>query len=388
MLPEFDIRPGIATLPASPIVEIANYGRSLGRADLIPLWFGEGDVPTPAPIVEAGVKGLRDGRVFYTVQRGLPQLRAALSGYLGRVHGVSVPVERITVTGSGMQAIMVAAQMLVGPGDEMAVVSPVWPNIGAAVGVAGGTAVQVPMTLGNQGWTLDLEALFAACGPRTKAIFVNSPGNPTGWVMEKADMARVMEFARSRGLWVVSDEVYARLVYDRPAAPSFLEVSEPDDRLIVINSFSKNWSMTGWRLGWMVTPARLGPVLENLIQFSNSGVAEFVQLAGLTAIEQGEPFVAELVERCRAARDQVMAVLGALPRVRVQPPPGAFYAFFQVEGEPDSMALARRIIDEAGVGLAPGTAFGAGGDGAIRLCFASRLDSLKVALERMVPVLS
>ncbi|NYZ15244.1 pyridoxal phosphate-dependent aminotransferase [Azospirillum sp. RWY-5-1] len=388
MLPEFDIRPGIATLPASPIVEIANYGRSLGRSDLIPLWFGEGDVPTPAPIVEAGVKGLRDGRVFYTVQRGLPELRAALSGYLGRVHGVSVPVERITVTGSGMQAIMVAAQMLVGPGDEMAVVSPVWPNISAAVGVAGGTAVQVPMTLGNQGWTLDLEALFAACGPRTKAIFVNSPGNPTGWVMEKADMARLMEFARSRGLWVVSDEVYARLVYDRPAAPSFLEVSEPDDRLIVINSFSKNWSMTGWRLGWMVTPARLGPVLENLIQFSNSGVAEFVQLAGLTAIEQGEPFVAELVERCRAARDQVMAILGSLPRVRVQPPAGAFYAFFQVEGEPDSMALARRIIDEAGVGLAPGTAFGAGGDGALRLCFASRLESLKTALARMAPVLS
>lgn len=388
MLPEFDIRPGIAALPASPIVEIANYGRSLGRSDLIPLWFGEGDVPTPAPIVEAGVKGLRDGRVFYTVQRGLPELRAALSGYLGRVHGVSVPVERITVTGSGMQAIMVAAQMLVGPGDEMAVVSPVWPNIGAAVAVAGGTAVQVPMTLGNQGWTLDLEQLFAACGPRTRAIFVNSPGNPTGWVMEKADMARLMEFARARGLWVVSDEVYARLVYDRPAAPSFLEVSEPDDRLIVINSFSKNWSMTGWRLGWMVTPARLGPVLENLIQFSNSGVAEFVQMAGFTAIEQGEPFVAELVERCRTARDEVMAVLGKLPRVRVQPPPGAFYAFFQVEGEPDSMALARRIVDEAGVGLAPGTAFGAGGDGALRLCFASRLESLKTALVRMAPVLS
>ncbi|MCW2238026.1 pyridoxal phosphate-dependent aminotransferase [Azospirillum canadense] len=386
MVAEFDIRPGIQALPASAIVTVANHGR--GRDGLIPLWFGEGDLPTPDFIREAADRAIRDGHVFYTYQRGLPPLREVLSAYLERVHRVPVPVDRITVTTSGMAAIMNAMQMLVDPGDEVAVVSPVWPNVMAAVRVQGGVPVEVPMTLGNQGWTLDLERLFAACGPRTRAIFVNSPGNPTGWIMPRDDMARVMAFARERGLWVISDEVYARLVYDgRTAAPSFLEVAEPEDKLIVVNSFSKNWAMTGWRLGWMVTPTGLGPVLENLVQFSTSGTPGFIQMAGLAAIEQGEPWVAETVERCRKARDLVCGALAAFPRVRVQPAPGAFYAFFQVEGETDSVALATRIIDEALVGLAPGAAFGQGGEGALRLCYASRLDKLEEAMARLARVL-
>ncbi|MBP2292385.1 pyridoxal phosphate-dependent aminotransferase [Azospirillum rugosum] len=386
MVAEFDIRPGIQALPASAIVTVANHGR--GREGLIPLWFGEGDLATPDFIREAADRAIRDGHVFYTYQRGVPPLREALCAYLGRVHGVPVPVDRITVTTSGMAAIMNAMQMLVDPGDEVAVVSPVWPNVMAAVRVQGGVPVEVPMTLGNQGWVLDLEQLFAACGPRTRAIFVNSPGNPTGWIMPREDMARVMAFARERGLWVISDEVYARLVYDgRTAAPSFLEVADPEDKLIVVNSFSKNWAMTGWRLGWMVTPAALGPVLENLVQFSTSGTPGFIQMAGVAAIEQGEPWVAETVERCRKARDLVCGALAALPRVRIQPAPGAFYAFFQVEGETDSVALATRIIDEALVGLAPGAAFGQGGEGALRLCYASRLDKLEEAMGRLARVL-
>lgn len=382
----YDLRPSIAGLPASPITQIADYGR--GRPGLIPLWFGEGDLATPEPIVEAGVRALRDGRVFYTWQRGLPALRDALSAYLERVHGTAVAVDRITVTSSGMTAIMMTVQALLDPGDEVVVVSPVWPNIAAAVRVAGGTVRPVAMTLGESGWSLDLEALTAACGPRTRAIFVNSPGNPTGWVMEREEMAALVAFARPRGLWIIADEVYARLVYDRPAAPSFLEVTEPEDRLVVINSFSKNWSMTGWRLGWIVAPAALGETLADLVQFSTSGTPEFVQHAGLAALEIGEPYVAELVERCRTARDLVCGALAALPRVRVRPPAGAFYAFFTVEGETDSVALARRVVDEAGVGLAPGVAFGAGGDGALRLCYAGGLDRIGEAVRRITPVLS
>jgi len=386
MLPEYDIRPGIQALPASAIVTVANHGR--GREGLIPLWFGEGDLPTPDFIGEAAARAIRDGHVFYTYQRGLPELREALSAYLERVHGVPVHLDRITVTNSGMTAIMNTMQMLVDPGDEVAIVSPVWPNIMASVRIPGGVPVEVPMTLGNQGWTLELDNLFAACGPRTKAIFVNSPGNPTGWVMPKEDMARVMAFARERGLWVISDEVYARLVYDgSTAAPSFLEVSESGDKLIVVNSFSKNWAMTGWRLGWIVAPAALGPVLENLVQFSTSGSPAFVQIAGVAALTEGEPWVAETLDRCRKARDLVCGALATLPRVRVQPAPGAFYAFFQVEGETDSVALANRIIDEAAVGLAPGAAFGRGGEGALRLCFASRLDKLEEAMGRLTRVL-
>ncbi len=386
MLPDCDIRPGIQTLPASAIVTVANHGR--GRDGLIPLWFGEGDLPTPDFIGEAASRAIRDGLVFYCQQRGLPPLREALSAYLERVHGVPVHLDRITVTSSGMTAIMNAMQMLVDPGDEVVIVSPVWPNVAASVRIQGGVPVEVPMTLGEQGWTLDPEALFAACGPRTRAIVINSPGNPTGWVMDRDTMARVMDVARGRGLWVISDEVYARLVYDdRPAAPSFLEVAEPEDRLIVVNSFSKNWAMTGWRLGWLVAPAALGPVLENLVQFSTSGTPAFVQMAGVAALTEGEPWVAETRARCRVARDLVCGALAALPRVRVRPAPGAFYAFFQVEGETDSVALATRIIDEALVGLAPGAAFGQGGEGALRLCFASRLDRLEEAMGRLARVL-
>lgn len=382
---EYDIRAGIAALPHSPIALIAEYGRD--RAGLIPLWFGEGDVPTPEVIAEAGIRAIRDGEVFYTHQRGLPRLREALSAYLGRVHGVPVGVDRITVTSSGMTAIMKTMQTLIDPGDEVAVVSPIWPNVTASVKVMGGVPRAVPMRLGNQGWNLDLDELFAACGPRTRAIFVNSPGNPTGWMMELDDMRRVMDVARERGLWVISDEVYARLVYDRPAAPSFVEVAKPDDKLIIVNSFSKNWAMTGWRLGWIVAPPALGPVLENLVQYSTSGTPAFVQHAGIAALEHGEPFLVEMVERCRQARDAVCAALERLPNVHSTCPPAAFYAFFRVEGERDSMALAQRIIDEAAVGLAPGTAFGEGGEGYLRLCFASRLDRVEEAMARITRVL-
>lgn len=381
MATDLDLRPSIAALPASPITQIADYGR--GRPGLIPLWFGEGDLTTPEPITEAGVRALRDGRVFYTWQRGLPALREALAAYLERVHGVPVGVDRITVTSSGMTAIMMAVQALVGPGDEVVIVSPVWPNITAAVRVVGGVPRPVAMTLADKGWTLDLDAVFAACGPRTRAIFINSPGNPTGWVMEKPEMERVAAFARDRGLWVISDEVYARLVYDRRAAPSFLEVTGPEDRLLVVNSFSKNWSMTGWRLGWMVAPAELGTTLENLVQFSTSGAPEFIQHAGLAAVEEGEPYIRDLVDRCRQARDLVCDTLARLPRIRVRPPAGAFYAFFEVDGVTNSMALAKRIVDEVAVGLAPGCAFGEGGDSALRLCFAGSRERIGDAMDRL-----
>ena len=286
-----------------------------------------------------------------------------------------------------MTAIALSIQSLIDPGDEVVIVSPVWPNVFASIGIMGGIVRQVPLALGDQGWTLDLDRLFDACGPRTKMIFINSPCNPTGWTMGTDDMRRVMEFARQRGLWVMSDEVYSRMVYDGSRSPSFLDVSEPDDRLLVINSFSKNWAMTGWRLGWVVAPVSFGPIYEKMVQFNNSGVPGFIQKAGVAAVERGDGFLADMVERCRTGRDIVCGVLEELPRVKVQRPDAAFYAFFSVEGAPDSMALAKRIVDEATVGLAPGAAFGEGGEGYLRLCFASSPERLKVAMERMAPVL-
>lgn len=385
--PMSGIRPQIAALPESLIVKVADYGRASGK-EILPLWFGEGDLPTPEFICDAANRAMRDGMTFYTHQRGIPPLRQALADYLTGLHGVPVAEERIVVTSSGMQAILLTLQALVGPGDEVVVVAPVWPNIFSAAHLVGATTKPVAARFGDDGWTLDVEALFAACGPATKAIFINSPCNPTGWIMPRADMERVRDFARARGLWIVSDEVYGRFVFDRPTpAPSFLEICTDEDQLVVVNTFSKCWAMTGWRVGWAVIPRGLGPTYENLVQYNTSGTPAFLQQAAVTALTDGEGFVAEMVERCRQGRELVCDRLSGLNRVRISPPDGAFYLFFGVEGESDSMALAKRLIDEAGVGLAPGVAFGAAGEGFLRLCFAGSPAFLERALDRLVPVL-
>jgi aspartate/methionine/tyrosine aminotransferase len=380
------IRPDIARLPESGIVEVVNAGR--GKPDLIQLWVGEGDQPTPAFIGEAANRALTEGQTFYTWQRGIPPLREALAGYVSRVAGASVPAGRIYVTIGGMQAIMMTMQALIVPGDEIVMPVPVWPNIFSAVDIAGGRTVPVPIGVENGRWRLDLDRLFAACGPKTRALFLNSPGNPTGWTLTAEEQKRILEFCRPLGIWIVADEVYARFVYDRPAAPSFLAIAEPEDRLVVVNTFSKNWAMTGWRIGWVVASEELGQVYENLQQFNTSGVSTFLQHGAVAAVEQGEPFIQSQVERCRTARDLVISRLSESPRVRLIRPDGAFYLFFGVDGEPDSRALALRLLHEANVGLAPGSAFGPGGEGHLRLCFAGSLDRLETAMERLLPALS
>lgn len=375
------IRANIATLPENGIVEVVNHARE--RGDLVPLWIGEGDLPTPDFINEAAIRALRDGETFYTYQRGIPQLRTAIAAYLRRVYGAEISSERVFVTIGGMQAIMETMQMLVGPGDEVVLPSPVWPNIFHSVQVQGGITRSVPLTFGNRGWTLDLDRLFDAVGDRTRVLFLNSPNNPTGWTMTRAEQQAVLDFARARGLWIVADEVYGRLYYDADHAPSFLEVAAPDDRVIVVNTFSKNWAMTGWRIGWVVAPETLGQVYENLIQFNTSGVPTFLQYGATAAIEQGEGFVREIVERSRIGREMVTETFARLPRVRYAPPDGAFYAFFAVEGVSDSREFAFRLVDETGVGLAPGTAFGPGGEAFLRLCFAASHDLLRRGLDRL-----
>ena len=380
------VNPGAADLPKSGIVEIANYGRH--QPGLIPMWFGEGDLTTPAFIRQAASEALDAGHTFYTYQGGIPPLRQAIADYLNRHFDTAVTASRIIVTASGMQAITLTMQALVGPGDEVVVLSPVWPNIFAAIGLRGATAIPVALDFSPDGWQLDLDRLFAACGPRTKAIFINSPTNPTGWIIDPEDMLKVRDFARQRGLWIVADEVYAKLVYDRPRAESFLTIMEPDERLIQVNTFSKNWSMTGWRVGWMVIPEALGPLFEKLVQFNISGTATFLQHAATAAAERGDEAIVELVERCRQGRDIVCNRLAELPNVEFATPAGAFYLFFRVAGEADSMALARRLVDQANVGAAPGTAFGDGGAGFVRICFATSHQTLQTGIDRIAEALS
>jgi aspartate/methionine/tyrosine aminotransferase len=381
--------PFIATLrseardaPESGIVEVFNYGR--GREGLIPLWVGEGDLPTPEFIQEAARRSLAAGETFYTYQRGIPELRQALAAYHQRVYGHAFPPERFFVTIGGMGAIQIAVRMIAGTGDEVVVPTPAWPNITAAVGVGGATPRTVPMRFGNAGWTLDLDELFAAVGPRTKAIFLNSPCNPTGWTATREELAAILDFARRRGLWIIADEVYHRFSYGAPRSPSFYDIAADDDRIFFVNTMSKNWAMTGWRVGWLSAPPALGQVIENLVQYSSSGVASFLQRGAAAALDEGEGFIAHQVERARKGREIVCGGLGATGRVRFAEPAGAFYLFFSVDGEDDTRRLALRLVDEAGVGLAPGAAFDEAGARFLRLCFLRSADQLEEATSRLV----
>lgn len=370
-----------ADMPVSKIGEVANAGR--GDPDVIPLWFGEGDLATPQFICDAAAAAMHGGETFYTWQRGIPDLREALARYTSRLYGVACKADRITVTGSGMQAIALTCQMLVDPGDNVVIVSPVWPNIVSTVQVMRGEPRFVQLDRDGARWSLDLEKVFAAVDDRTRAIFVNSPNNPTGWTMHAEQQRALLEFCRARGIWIMADEVYARIVYDKPHAPSFLEHAGPDDPVLVLQSFSKPWAMTGWRLGWLTSPHAFGEEMAKVIQFNLSGSPAFLQRGALAAIEHGDEFLATMVERCRAGRELTLQRLSALSRVKVERPEAAFYAFFSVEGIEDSLGFAKRLVTERKVGIAPGAAFGPGGEGNFRLCFATGVEKLSVALDRL-----
>jgi aspartate/methionine/tyrosine aminotransferase len=375
------------TAPESGIVAVANYGR--GREGLIPLWVGEGDTPTPSFICDAATRALAAGETFYTWQRGIPPLREALARYHTTLYGRTFAPEEFFVTGSGMQAIQIVLAMIAGAGDEVVIPTPTWPNAAAAAGILGARAVEVPMSFGNDGWSLDLDRLAGAITEKTRALFVVSPSNPTGWTATAADLSALLALARRHGLWIVADETYARFWYGEGSrAPSFFDVVEADDRILFVNTFSKNWAMTGWRIGWIVAHPSLGQVIENMIQYATSGVAQFMQRAAVAALERGEGFVAHMVERARRGRDIACNALIATGRVRFAQPQGAFYLFFSVDGEPDTRRLALRLVDEANVGLAPGTAFGAGGERFMRLCFARNAEQLATATDRLSRAIS
>lgn len=381
------VRDHVRTLPESGIVEVMNYGRD--RPGMIPLWAGEGDVPTPGFICEAAAAALHAGETFYTWQRGLPELRTAIARYMAATYAIPENPDRYFVTGSGMQAIHIALAMAVGAGDEVIIPSPSWPNAAAAAQKAGARPVFVPFSYDENGFSLDHDRLAAAITPRTRAIFLNTPANPTGFVATREDLKAVLALARRHGLWIIADEIYGRFYYgDAPRAPSFHDVMEEDDHILFVQTFSKNWAMTGWRVGWIEAHPRYGQIIENLIQYSTSGVAAFMQRGAVAALEGGEAFVAEQIARARAGRDLVGDALIATGRVDLVKPPGAFYLFFRIDGRPDVRSLGLTLVDEANVGLAPGTAFGPGGEGFMRLCFARGDAQLGEAARRLVAWLS
>jgi aspartate/methionine/tyrosine aminotransferase len=369
--------------PDSGIVTAAMYG--MAKPDVMAFWSGQGNLPTPEAFCRPAIESLLAGETFYTWQRGIPELREALVRYHAKHYGVNLHIDNFGITGGGMQAIQIAFQMIAGAGDEVIIPTPAWPNYAGPLRLQGARPVEVPMVFSNGFWSLDLHRLFAAVTPRTKAICINSPSNPLGWTATREDLIAIRDFARKSGIWILADEVYSRFHFSTSGAaraPSFLDVCDSEERLILVNTFSKNWAMTGWRQGWIQTPRELSPIVERFIQYNTSGSPVFLQKGCAYAVENGDDFVDAQVATARKNRDVVVKAFGQNARLRFQVPDGAFYMFFAIEGMTDSLATCLRIIDEAGVGFAPGGTFGAAGEGFLRMCYLKNDDTLRHGLDR------
>jgi len=362
----------IENLEESKIREVANAG--MGRTDVLAFWFGESDEVTPEFIRQAAIDSLRSGETFYAHNLGLAELREAVAAYSDKLHG-QIGANRIAITSGGVNALMLAVQALVSAGDEVVAVTPVWPNLTAQPLIMGAKLERVSLKPVQGAWTLDLQALLDAITPSTRLLIVNAPNNPTGWTLSRDEQKAILEHCRKTRTWILADEVYERLYYE-PAenrcAPSFLDVAAPDDRLVVAHSFSKSFLMTGWRLGWLVMPPSMTHHMGKLIEFNTSCASVFTQRAGLAAVTRTDEVTPRVVAHLKTCRDTLVPMLQALPRVELQGAKGGMYAFFKLDGFGDSLELAKRLVAEAGLGLAPGNAFAPEAQGWLRWCFASK----------------
>ncbi|MDH4572258.1 pyridoxal phosphate-dependent aminotransferase [Salinicola acroporae] len=379
----------VQAMPDNQIVAVADLARH--DASVVRLWIGEGDLPTPEYIKQAAMDALTDDDTRYSYSQGLPELRQALADYHRRHWQVDVSSDRFCVTIGGMNAVTMAMQAILDEGSEVIMPTPAWPNARQMIEIVGGVNVPVAFDFYPDGnIELDLDKLFARVTERTRAVFINSPSNPTGWRMPLEDMRRLRDFCREKGLWIVADEVYNHFVYDGEGpASSFLQICEPDDKLLVTNTFSKNWCMTGWRAGWITFPGGMDQLFARLCQYNTTGVASFIQRACIVALEEGDEFIVQQVARCQASRDVLVDGLTALDNVTVFSPEGTFYLFFKVHGlDESSLETAKRILREAKVGVAPGSAFGPEGEDYLRICFAIDPELAKEALDRLTPFLT
>ena len=374
------IRQDIEELPFSPIREIVRSAEDLN--DVIPFWFGEPDVSTPEFIRDIAKKSLDRGETFYAPNSGQRLLRESIADYMNGLYGSRISTEQITVSLSGMNALMLSAQALLPHGSKVVVLLPSWPNIPAVQRIMGAKVEGVPIGMKNGKWNLDMEQVIDACDSNTSAIIINSPNNPSGWTMSHQEQKTLLEFTRKKGIWIVSDEVYARISFHANHAPSFCEVMEKDDRVIVVNSFSKSWAMTGWRLGWITAPVQLGVQFEKLNEYNVAGPPPFIQQAGITALKKGEAFIRESNARYLQALSYFTEWAKAQERIEFDVPTAAFYAFFKIREGNDSLAMAKDLLNK-GVGLAPGCAFGPQFDSYLRLCFASSIPKLEKGLKRL-----
>jgi aspartate/methionine/tyrosine aminotransferase len=366
------MRQAIQNLEESKIREVANAG--MGRNDVLAFWFGESDEVTPDFIRQAAIESLQKGETFYAHNLGLPELREAVAQYTSGLHG-PVAADRIAITSGGVNALMLAVQALVDAGDEVVAVTPVWPNLTAQPLIMGARLKRVSLMPAAGAWTLDLQALLDAVTADTRLLVVNAPNNPTGWTLTRAEQQAILDRCRETGTWILADEVYERLYYeDTPnrCAPSFLDIASSEDRLVVVHSFSKSFLMTGWRLGWLVMPPSMTPHVGKLVEFNTSCASVFTQRAGMAALGRMDEVTPRVVAHLKTCRDTLVPLLQALPQVELAAARGGMYAFFKLDGFGDSLALAKRLVAEAGLGLAPGNAFAPEAQGWLRWCFASK----------------
>lgn len=381
------IRAQIRDLHTENIASLAVRARELG--DVIALWYGEGDMVTPAFIRDAAKAAFDEGLTFYIPNmRGYGPLIDALADYQTKLHGKPIPVSRTTVGPSGMQALYMALELLVDVGTNVVYVAPQWPNIHNAIHLIGGEPR--PFALDFRGeWKLDLDRLFAACDARTRAIFLSTPSNPTGWTATREEMEALLEFSRRTGVWIISDEVYGRLYFDGEVAPSILQIADDGDRVLSVNSFSKAWAMTGWRVGWLTHPSGVADQLGAMTQYINSGTAGPIQAGAAAAIRQGEPLVHEIRERVRTGLDLAYDRLARIPGIVLPAKPrGGMYAFFALEGRDDAREVCFEILEKARVGLAPGYLFGDSSKAFLRMCVCRDRAQIETALDRMVAAMN
>jgi aspartate/methionine/tyrosine aminotransferase len=381
------LRTSLDSLPASRIREVANA--ALGRDDIVKFWFGEGDLPTPEFIRAAAKSALDAGETFYNHNLGLAELREAIAAYTSRLHGLNIDSDRVAVTSAGVNALSLIAQALLDPGDRVTIVTPVWPNLTSIPLIMGAEVVRVPLSCRDGTWSLDLQRLLDAATPDTRAVFINSPNNPTGWTMPRPHWEQLLAHCRRHGIWLVADDAYERLVFTgAPHSPGVVAQIAEEERYISANTFSKTWTMTGWRLGWLIAPRRFITDFGKLVEFNTSCAPPFIQRAGIAAIRDGEPLIRETVARLQRSRDLLVQRLRALPGVEAAPPPGAMYLFFRIPGRSDdSLTCAKDLVSQVGLGLAPGIAFGSEGEGHLRWCFAASEALIEQGVERLARAL-
>lgn len=375
------IRKCVENLSQNPGAEIVRYGRR--KANILSLGQGEGDAATPDFILKGAQKAMDDGRTFYGPVLGHDPLRQEISNYYDRIYDLHVPTNRVFVTSSGTTAMHLALTAILDAGDEVVAVTPIWKNLLGAIELAQAKFTEVALDNNEGAWSLDLDKLFDACNKDTRAILITTPSNPTGWVMSRQEIKAFMEFARERDIWVIADEVYSRLVYGKSHAPSFLEFAQDDDRLFTVNSFSKAWAMTGWRLGWLTGPSRVEDAVRDIALYDNMGPPTFTQYGGIEALRHGEDFIAQQMQLWERNRARVQEFFESTGRIDATESEATFYSFFKIDGEDNCLEFAKRLIDDVSLSLAPGCAFGKVGQGYMRLCYAVSEARLDDALDRL-----